>query len=107
MGKTVPSCRMAVEEEIDRRKGFRNALPSEEEREAFDELMDMCRSYAMAGSNATNPILFEPMAMSILLAQQQKLRNLEHKLNEALLEKICAQEINPNALDNSREDPPV
>jgi hypothetical protein len=46
----------------------------------------------MAGSNATNPIVFEPMAMSILLAQQQKLRDLEHKLNEVLWEKICAQE---------------
>jgi hypothetical protein len=107
MGKTVPSYRMVLEDEIDRWKGFREALPSEEEREAFEELMDMCRSYAMAGSNATNPIVFEPMAMSILLAQQQKLRNLECKLNEVLLIKIYAQEINPNALDNSREDPPI
>jgi hypothetical protein len=34
---------MALECEIDRWKGFREALPSEEEKEAFDELMDMCR----------------------------------------------------------------
>ena len=53
-------------------EGFRNALPSEEEREAFDELMDMCRKYASEGSCATNPIIFEPMTMSILLAQQKK-----------------------------------
>ena len=50
MGKTVPSYRMVVEWEIDKWKGFRNALPNEEEREAFDELMDMCRNYASAGS---------------------------------------------------------
>ena len=97
MGKTVPSYRMALEFEINRWKGFRKALPSEEEREAFDELMDMCRSYAMAGSNATNPIVFEPMAMSILLAQQQKLRELEQKFNEVLWVKICAQENNPKS----------
>ena len=35
MGKTVPSYRMALEFEIERWKGFRKALQSEEEREAF------------------------------------------------------------------------
>jgi hypothetical protein len=48
---------------------------------AFDELMDMCRSYAMAGGNATNPIVFETMVMSILLAQQKRILALEKKLN--------------------------
>jgi hypothetical protein len=106
MGKTVPSYRMALEFEIERWKGYRKALVSDEDREAFEELMDMCRSFASESSNATNPIIFEPMAMSILLAQQQKLRELEHKLNEVLWEKICSQENNPTALDNSREAPP-
>jgi hypothetical protein len=54
--------------------------------------MDMCRNLASAGSCATNPIIFEPMVMSILLAQQKKLRNLEQKLIEPLCEKICAKE---------------
>ena len=39
MGKTVPSYRMALEFEIDRWKGFREALPSEEEREAFERTL--------------------------------------------------------------------
>jgi hypothetical protein len=39
VGKIVPSYRMAVEWGIDRWKSFRNALPNEEEREAFDELL--------------------------------------------------------------------
>jgi hypothetical protein len=68
---------MALECEIDRWKGFREALASEEEREAFDELMDMCRNYASAGSCATNPIISEPMLMSIRLSQQRKIRSLE------------------------------
>jgi hypothetical protein len=79
MGKTVPSYRMAIEFEMDKWKGFRKALESEEERQAFDELMDMCRSYASAGGCACNPILFEPMAMSMLLAQQKRIRQLECK----------------------------
>ena len=36
----------------------------------------------------------------------KKLQELEHKLNEVLWEKICAQENNPKALDNSREAQP-
>jgi hypothetical protein len=85
---------------------LQKTLVSIEDREAFEELMDMCRNNAMASGNACNPIIFEPMTMSILLAQQQKLRELEHKLNEVLWEKICAQENNPKALDNSREAQP-
>ena len=92
MGKTVPSYRMALEFEIDRWKPFRKALQSEEEREAFDMMIDMCRNNAMASGNACNPIIFEPMAMSILLAQQKLLQELEYKLNEVRWQKICVQE---------------
>jgi hypothetical protein len=79
MGKTVESFRIALEEEISRWSGFARAL-RKPDREAFDELMDMCRSYASEGSNATNPIVFEPMVMSILLFQQRRIRKLEAKL---------------------------
>lgn len=80
MGKTVESYRMAIEDEINRWKGFEKALRTED-REAFDALMDACRSYASAGSNATQPILFEPMVMSILLFQQKRIKQLEKKLD--------------------------
>ncbi len=80
MGRTVESYRMALEEEIRRWNGFAKALRSED-KEAFDALMDACRSYASAGSNATQPILFEPMVLSVLLSQQKKLQRLEKRLN--------------------------
>jgi hypothetical protein len=80
MGKTVPSYRMALEFEINMWRGFRKALTSDEDREAFGELMDMCRNNAMAAGNVCNPIIFEPMVMSILLGQQKKFRKLEHNL---------------------------
>ena len=86
MGKTVESYRMALEGEISRWSGFARAL-RREEREAFEELMDGCRNNAMAAGNATNPIIFEPMVMSMLLAHQKKLRKLEYKLNDLLEEK--------------------
>jgi len=92
MGKTVPSYRMALEFEIERWKGFRKALQSEEEREAFDWLMDMCRNNAMASGAACNPVIFEPMVISIALAQTKKIYELEFKLNEVLWQRVCAQE---------------
>ena len=82
MGKTVESYRMALEEEIGRWRGFAKALRVED-REAFDALMDACRSHASAGSNATQPILFEPMIISILVSQQKKIMRLEKALGAA------------------------
>jgi hypothetical protein len=70
---------MALEGEISRWNGFVRAL-RKDDREAFEEMMDMCRSYASEAGNATNPILFEPMIMSILLAQQRQILALEKKL---------------------------
>jgi hypothetical protein len=80
MGKTVESYRMALEDEIRRWSGFGKPLRSED-KEAFDALMDVCGSYASAGSNATQPIIFEPMVISILLSQQKKISRLEKTIN--------------------------
>jgi hypothetical protein len=71
---------MALEDEIRRWNGFSKALRTED-REAFEALMDACRLFASAGSNATQPILFEPMVMSILLFQQKKLHRIEKELD--------------------------
>ena len=81
MGKTVESFRIVLEGEIIRWSGFARAL-RKPECEAFDEIMDICRSYASESSNATNPIVFESMVMSILLFQQRRIRKLETVLQE-------------------------
>lgn len=93
MGKTVPTYRLALEFEIERWKGFRKALSREEDREAVAELMDMCRNNAAASSNACNPVIFEPMVMSILLAQQKKLLELECKLCDFIWLKCSPQAV--------------
>jgi hypothetical protein len=80
MGKTVESYRLALEDEIHRWNSFARALRIEDKK-AFEAVMDACRSYASAGSNSTQPILFEPMVMSILLFQQKKIIQLEKALD--------------------------
>lgn len=79
MGKTVESYRLALDGEIQGWNGFLKALRSDD-REAFEQIMDACRNYASAGSNATRPVLFEAMVMSILVFQQKKLLKLEKEL---------------------------
>lgn len=80
MGRTVESFRMALDHEVQRWSGFVRAL-RKDDRLAFEQLMDICRNYASASSNATRPILFEPMVMSVLLHQQKMLNKLEKMLN--------------------------
>ena len=80
MGKTVESYRMALESEISRWNGFVRAL-RKDDREAFEEMMDLCRGFAAEAGNATNPILFEPMVMSVMLAQQKRILAMEKKLS--------------------------
>lgn len=75
----MASYRMALDREVQRWSGFARAL-RKENRAAFDQLMDICRNYASAGSNATRPVLFEAMVMSILLDQQKLLNKLENEL---------------------------
>jgi hypothetical protein len=81
MGKTVESYRMALESEINRWSGFARAL---------------CKPDREAG-NACNPILFEPMVMSILLAQQARTKQLKkdpQTMNPKLVNPSKSQELN-------------
>ncbi len=89
MGKTVPSYRLALEWEIQQWKGFRKALQKEREVEAFDALMDSARNHASAGGCATNPILFEPMIMCMVLELQKNIDELKYKLQEHVWQDIC------------------
>jgi hypothetical protein len=91
MGKTVESFRMVLEGEINRWSGFAKAL-RKPDREAFDELMDMCRTYASESSCATDPIVFEPMVMCILLFQQKRIRQMERELQALKPEVIFPSE---------------
>jgi hypothetical protein len=87
---------MALESEINRWISFDRAL-RKPDREAFEELMDNYRKKANAAGNATNPILFERMVMSILPAQQVKNRQLEKNLQtikSVLLNSSKSQEPN-------------
>ena len=79
MGKTVESYRVRLDKEMQTWSGFARAL-RKDDREVYDQLMDICRNYASAGSNATRPVLFEAMVMCILLDQQKLLNRLKKEV---------------------------
>ena len=72
---------MAIEDEIQRWKGFANALRSTD-RDSYETLMDACRGYASAGGNATQPVIFEPMTMSMLLSLQTQVQKLQRQIDD-------------------------
>jgi len=79
MGRTVPSYRQALETEINRWEGFRKALRGKDV-EAFDKMMNACRTYASAGGGATRPILTEAMFMSVFLNQEKEIMEIREGL---------------------------
>ena len=83
MGRTIPSYRMTLEEELKQWDSFKRALKAED-REAFEDMLNACRLYASASGAATRPVIFEAMVIAILLSHHKALRMLEGKHGEGL-----------------------
>lgn len=86
MGRTVPSFRPALEQEIESWKDFKRALRPEE-RKIFDKLMNYARIHADAGSLGGRPLLSEILFLSFAIEQEKKIDLLENNIKE-LEEKI-------------------
>jgi hypothetical protein len=80
LGKTVESYRLKLDKEVQRWSGFARAL-RKDDRRIFEQMMDTCRNYASAGSNATRPVMFEAMVMCVLLEQQKILNRLKKEFD--------------------------
>jgi hypothetical protein len=79
MGRTIPSWRMLLEEELTRWKRFRDALRIDE-RPIFDDLMDECRRHASAAGAAVLPAKTEGMFLSLLFSHHKSLKELRDKV---------------------------
>ncbi len=70
---------MALDAEIKTWKGFRDALRIDE-REIFDDLMDLARERASAGGASTRYVITEAMFMTLIFQHHRLLRKLENIL---------------------------
>ncbi len=81
MGRTVPTFTMVVQQEMESWSKFRRGLRKEDQ-EALDELFRAARLQLASSAYAARPIPFECIAMSMLLAQQRMIRELERRIVE-------------------------
>ena len=65
MGRTIPSFRVAKEQEAAEWRSFRKALPKDD-RAIFDEMLSSARLFTSASSAAPRTSKFEGMAMAII-----------------------------------------
>lgn len=89
MGRTIPTLRNAIEEEIKKWQGYKKAL-REREKQAFDRLIAKTKLHISALSYIANVDLFESMIFSILLEQECEIQELHRELEElrATLKKL-------------------
>jgi len=90
MGRTIPSFRPLLNDEIKSWEDFKRGLKLDE-KELFDNLMNYAKIHADAGSLAVRPVISEYIFMSILI-EQQKLINQLKKEFEELKQKVMVLE---------------
>jgi len=92
VGRTIPSWRIVVEQEIAVMSRFKQFLRPED-RAVFDDLVTQCKVYAAGGEVFTSPERKMSLRFWMIFAQHRKLAELEKRLNETprslLQEKSC------------------
>jgi hypothetical protein len=81
MGRTIPSFRIALEEEIASWREFRGSLGSGS-RECLDNLFNEARNYCSASSNSVRPVKFDGMLMGMLAAHEKRLEKLSAAMEQ-------------------------
>lgn len=75
MGRTIPSFRMVIEQFGLEWNEFKRALRSID-KEAFDNILNIARRHAEAGTNMPNPNPFEPVVMSVLIEHEREIKKM-------------------------------
>ena len=83
MGRTIPSWRIIVEQEIAAMSRFKQFL-GPEDRAVFDDLLNQCKLYAPQAGTLASPVKEVPLLLSMIFAQHKKLTELEKRLNGTL-----------------------
>jgi len=90
---------MVIQQEMESWGKYRRGLRREDQ-EALDELFRAARVQLAGSAYAARPIPFESIAMSMLVAQQRKLRELEGRI--ARLEALHERGTRPAAGEDQR-----
>ena len=81
MGRTIPSWRIVLDEELTRLARFKQFLRPED-RTVFDDLTTQCRIYAPYAGVLASPVKEAPLLFSMIFAQHKRLMELEKHIKE-------------------------
>ena len=79
MGRTIPSWRLVVNDEIERIGRFRSFLRVED-KEIFDDLLRQCKHYAPYASTMASVVKEVPLMFSMMFGQHKMIWELEKRL---------------------------
>lgn len=82
MGRTMPSFRLALMEEEQEWKPFRNALDKQDRKE-FDSMFADVRLYISACSYATKPVRVQPVFMALVFHHYKQLIRMVEQMERA------------------------
>jgi hypothetical protein len=85
MGRTIPSFRVALEQEIATWKDYKHALGGGSKKR-LEELFNAARNYCSASSNSVRPVRFHGMFMAIALDHGIRLENTVREIERIRLE---------------------
>ncbi|HEY7227652.1 MAG TPA: hypothetical protein VH481_05960, partial [Nitrososphaeraceae archaeon] len=78
MGRTIPSYRIASENEIRKWRPFRASL-DKKDRKVFDEMLSTPRFYTVAGTMSCRPVLIHVIIMSIIFQHYRQIRRIVNR----------------------------
>jgi hypothetical protein len=79
VGRTIPSWRLVVNDELERIARFRDFLRPED-KEIFDDLLRQCKHYAPYASTMASVVKEVPLMFSMLFGQHKMIFELEKRL---------------------------
>ncbi|TMI23319.1 hypothetical protein E6H30_08405 [Candidatus Bathyarchaeota archaeon] len=79
MGRTIPSWRLVVNDELERIGRFKDFLRIED-KEIFDDLLRQCKHYAPYASTMASVVKEVPLMFSMLFGQHKMIWELEKRL---------------------------
>ena len=85
MGRTIPSFRIALEQEISTWTDYKKSM-SNGARGTLDDLFNAARNYCSASSNAVRPVLFQGMFMAMVISHERRLENIAREIEKIRLE---------------------
>ena len=81
MGRTIPSWRIVVEQEIAAMSRFKQFL-GPEDRAVFDDLLSQCKLYAAEAGVLASPVPEVPLLLSMIFGRHKRLVELEKRVNK-------------------------